>query len=71
MALEALYWHTPGSVLLGLPLCHTEVASVPLAFTESVQDYASLRFPLFLRRSRLLLPLSEGLRNIPPNCVPF
>ena len=70
MALEALYWHTPASVFLGPPLCHTEVASIPLAFTERVRDYASLSLPFFLRRC-LLLPLSEGLWNLSPYCVPF
>ena len=58
-------------VLLGLPLCHSEVASIPLAFTERVRDDTSLPLPLFLRRSRLLLPLSEGLRNLQPDFVIF
>ena len=68
---EGFYWHTPDSVLLGLPLCHTEVTSIPLAFTERVRDYASSPLPLFLRRSRLLLPRSEGLWKISPSCLPF
>ena len=73
MALEALNWHTPASVLLELPLCHTEVASVPLAFTERVRDYASLPLPFFLRPSRLLLPLSEGLPEYPASlrAIPY
>ena len=71
MALEALHWHTPASVLLGLPQSCTKVTSVPLAFNERVRDYASLPLPFFLRRSRLLLPLSEGFRNIPPHRVRF
>ena len=58
-------------MLFSLPLCHTEVASIPLTFTERVRDYTSLPLPLFLRRSRLLFPFSEGLRNIPPSFVPF
>ena len=71
MALEALHWHTPASVLLGLPLLHAEVTPVPLAFTERVSDCTSLPFPFFLRRFRLLLPLPEGFRNIPPYREPF
>ena len=71
MALEAFHWRAPAFVLLGLPLCHSEVASKPLAFTERVRDDTSLPLPLFLRRSRLLLPLSEGLRNLLPDFVPM
>ena len=35
-------------VLLGLPLYQTEVAPVPLAFTEKMRYNASLPFPLLL-----------------------
>ena len=65
MALEALYWYTPASVLFGLPLCHAEVACIPLAFTEKARGYASLPLPFFLRRSRLLLTLSEKTPEFP------
>ena len=30
MALDALHWHTPASMLLGFPLSYTEVTSIPL-----------------------------------------
>ena len=71
MSLEALYWHASAVVLFGLPLLHTEVASTPLTFTEKVRHYSSVPLPFFLRRSRFLLPLSDGLRNLPPDFVPF
>ena len=47
------------------------MASIPLAFTERVRDDTSLPLPLFLRRCHFLLPLSDGLRNPPPDFVPF
>ena len=48
MTLEALCWKTPAFVLLGLPLCHTEVASVPSAVTERMRDNTACcgHFPL-------------------------
>ena len=45
------------------------MAPVSLIFTERVRDFSSLPLPLFLRCSRLLLQLSEGHRNIPPDFV--
>ena len=63
--------HTPASVLLRLPHLHSEVTSIPLAFTERVRDFSSLPLPFFLRRFRLLLPFPEGFRNTSPHCVPF
>ena len=71
MAPEAFDLHTPASVLLRLTLLDAGVTSVPLAFTERVRDFSSLPFPFFLRRFRVLLPLSQAFRNIPPHCVPF
>ena len=49
MALEAFCWHTPVPVLIGLPLLHTEITSVPLASTERMRDDTSLPLPLYRR----------------------
>ena len=68
---ETFDLHTPALVHFRFPNLHSEVSSVPLAFADRVRDRASLPLPLFLRRSRLLLPLSEGLRNFPPDFVAF
>ena len=46
VALEAFCWHAPALVLLRLPLSHTEVTPVPLAFTERVRNNTSLPLPL-------------------------
>ena len=64
MAPETFDLRTPALVLFGLPNLHREISSVPLAFTERVHNNTSLPLPFFLRRSRILLPLSEGLRNL-------
>ena len=48
MALETFCWRSPTFVLLRLPLSHTEVSSVSLAFTEGVRYNASLPLPLLL-----------------------
>ena len=37
-ALEAFCWHAPAFVLFRFPLCHTEVTSIPVAFTERVRS---------------------------------
>ena len=47
MVLESPLLAYTAPVLLGLPLCHTEVASVSLAFTDMVRDHASLPVPFF------------------------
>ena len=44
---------------------------VPLALTCRMRYTTSLPLPHFLRGSRLLFALSEGLRNLPPEFVPF
>ena len=71
MAHEASCWHTPAFVLLELALLHTEIPSVPLAFTDKMRDNTSLPLPLFLRSPLFLLQLSESLWDLLLIPLPF
>ena len=62
-------WHAPALVLLRLPLSHTKVAPVPLAFTEMMLNDTSLPLPLLLWISCCLLQLSESLWDLPSDFV--
>ena len=71
MALEVFCWHAPALVLLGLPLF---LRKWPLFHWLSLRGCATIplcHFHSFFEVLAFLLPLSEGLSNLPSDLVPF